>query len=63
MNRCKTCKWWQGWHSDERRKCYHNKIDGPEGGLPDGLFTLSHRPTGETFTGPDFGCVHHEVKE
>lgn len=59
--KCKTCRWWKGRdaHTNKQHKCSHQK-----------LATLLSEPLDGAdgrgnciYTGPDFGCIHHEPKE
>ena len=69
MPRCKTCRWWGRDGSDNPRKrareCgNHSKIGEPSDvkGKTDTL-TYSYDEGGRFWTGPEFGCVHHETME
>jgi hypothetical protein len=74
MKTCKTCKHWDSnqpsdhdiYHGNHF-PCMHPKAlgsllrtdDGCHGGMPsdfDGSFDC-------VYTGPDFGCIHHETNE
>lgn len=63
MERCNTCKWWSvlSGYRPGVHYCKHPKIaedDGQDFGT-DGMVYPYSEGTG-MFTGPDFGCVHHE---
>jgi hypothetical protein len=66
-NTCKTCKWWgeiQKRYGDgsEYAACECPKLDHRYGGNdPDGA--VDAEEYGGIFTGPDFGCIHHEPKD
>lgn len=63
---CKTCKWWgevQTNHDTQTQyaKCLCPKLDHRLGGNgSDGA--VDAEEYGGIYTGPDFGCVHHESK-
>ena len=65
MNTCKTCKWWdkEPFYSQDcpMRECKHPKF-GTDSRLSDGL-AQAGMDAGyvNILTGPDFGCVHHEL--
>lgn len=58
---CKTCRWWdRPWPNREvnKRSCAAlEDRDGDDAVIDD---DGTSRPL---YTGPDFGCVHHEPKE
>lgn len=61
MNTCKTCRWWDLSSTVADRPSVHHcgnpKIEADEGTDPDDcMFPQSPG----TFTGQDFGCIHHE---
>lgn len=68
MNRCKTCKHWT---PEEDRfenvgTCYHDKLaeyTGRGSCAPDALIYPYDEGAGHFWTGPEFGCVHHEEKQ
>jgi len=74
MNTCKTCKWWdvelpQG-ESPKRdgsygtpiyRECLHPKLDGNDVDDFDGAQAASIDGYSEIRSGPDFGCIHHDL--
>lgn len=60
---CKTCSFW-GSHNGpawlkNQRECHNHDAVGSSD-ADDGLNLDYHH--GLIFTGPDFGCIHHEVK-
>jgi hypothetical protein len=66
METCKTCRWWgtlSGGKS-ENRECLHPKLCEPSDVTEDAmdLLTTYYSHAGGIFTGPDFGCIHHEAK-
>ncbi len=58
LGRCKTCKYWGPEYGDgEPRRCDHSKVSfGVD--LPDSATAEGNN----IYTGPEFGCVHHEEK-
>lgn len=72
MDRCKTCKHWAPcasfahWGNDKKSGgiCSSDKIteDAWQGHGADMMVYL-HFEGGEFWTGPDFGCVHHQNAE
>ena len=58
---CRHCKWW-GEEGDNppMRGCNHVTATGD-----DGLDVHNGEPfnEGSACTGPDFGCIHHEIKD
>ena len=58
--RCKTCKHWdrQGPQWEGLYGCMNPKV-------VDGFGTVdeANAMMGDFYTGPDFGCIHHEPKE
>ena len=64
---CKTCKWWDtveiAEHFRRHRACHSPKLMPPDD-AEYGTDTLLYYDEGSKFwSGPDFGCVHHEDKE
>lgn len=68
MNTCDTCKWWC---RDKRdpidasifRGCLNPKLNSPEDAGDDLARPDACDDYGIGFyTGPKFGCIHHEVK-
>ena len=69
MDRCKTCKHWAPcasvahWENDKKAGgiCSSDKIveDRWQGHGAD-MMVYSYCEDGEFWTGPDFGCVHHQ---
>ena len=74
MERCKTCKYWTptngNFPSGDRRKpegdggqCHHDKLAeswGPDSYSNDALVYPYSEGAKTFWTGPNFGCVHHE---
>lgn len=67
MNTCSTCKWWGEDDYVGYRDCRHPKLDlkrqWPEPLEADGV--IDHGMDAgyqDLYTGPSFGCVHHEAK-
>lgn len=67
MNTCKTCKWWDA--ENENHRGYTPPVDGHPCKCPKIDDSPHYRVNGDLaapsesgtfFTGPDFGCVHHE---
>lgn len=64
MKTCKTCAYWKGqdFQNYGYRKCTHDSVDS--GGLDGCAITDGDLDdTVSFYTGPNFGCVHHEPKE
>ena len=66
MKNCETCKHWSDKIETYRvagiRECRNQKInDDYYDAEPDGLY-YSYQEGGSFYTGPKFGCVHHEEK-
>lgn len=64
MERCKTCKFWR--EEEElwlgAKECTHAKVACDEVCQEDGVLPLgSYDPEASLFTGPEYGCVHHEM--
>lgn len=64
MNTCDTCKWWTmetgPYGRLPERACSHIKLsDDSEG---DDRLNYEMHEGGRLFTGPKFGCIHHEPK-
>lgn len=57
MNTCKTCKWWG--KIDSYGKCGKLTERQDTQYSPDDMLAIG---CDEIFTGPDFGCIHHEGK-
>ena len=59
MNTCKTCKHWGGPPpmEDKQAKCLNPKVGAHGEGEDEASDAEGY---GGIFTGPDFGCVHHE---
>ena len=69
MDRCKTCKHWAPctsavhWENDKKAGgiCMSDKITEDYGqGHGADMMVYSYIEGGEFWTGPDFGCVHHQ---
>lgn len=66
MAQCQTCMFWDGPRPDlddpgEHSKCLHPKVGAEDtaevrDGAQDG------ESYGGIFTGPEFGCIHHQEK-
>ena len=66
--RCKNCRWWGGesgfGEDGPLRYCRLSMMQfHPGDDLPDEKARAVAASTGDFYTGPDFGCVHFEVKE
>lgn len=76
METCKTCRWWGirningnatvAYEGDSKACCSPKLIDIEEhkegyAAIKGDGFGLDY-PVCDLMTGPDFGCVHHEVK-
>lgn len=66
MNTCDTCKWWdQSEDSFQFRpiqgKCTNQKVTGSDAKTTQDN-VLMHGGWAELWTGPKFGCIHHEAK-
>jgi len=68
-NTCKTCRWWDEEPDDVRdtcdlqlRMCLHmavtDEIKNHHVNRHDLLYSI-----GAPLTGPDFGCIHHQLKD
>jgi hypothetical protein len=72
MNRCKTCRWWdqssgrlspsgstgRGGDCSNEGKLHENYVVQAE----DDHLVYSYNEGGGFWTGPEFGCVHHEAR-
>lgn len=74
LGTCKTCRWWGGkelWRDTVLQPCTNPKLGCNEGdNYRDGkMVPAAHDEAGcsyvqsEIETGPDFGCIHHEVRD
>lgn len=64
MPRCRTCKHWREDTSEDSGKCGALSVD-PYGWADanDDTVRIVVGSKGDGFwTGPDFGCVHHEIE-
>lgn len=68
MEHCKTCKHWKPCgksDNKERRKGGHcmneKKITEDYGRYGPDMLVYPYIEGGDFWTGPEFGCVHHEV--
>ncbi len=63
MNRCKTCKWWK-WYKDELDQFHPPPVQfeckGPHTAYRDSEGMIDGEDYVGVWTGPDFGCIHHE---
>lgn len=77
MNYCKTCKHWEKVNTNTNSYMRHTKgylaggfcssedniIEGyPDEEFPPDALIYTYQEGGAFWTGPDFGCVHHEPK-
>jgi hypothetical protein len=68
MNTCDTCKWWGKvtWMRPRRGEhlaCEHVLYERTLTDIKNTVTAIHDNDFGsELFTGPKFGCVHHEVK-
>ena len=71
MNTCDTCKWWnkewigQGFNPIQN-KCVNEKVVGrkmPRHDNENILMISTSESWSGLFTGPKFGCLHHEAHE
>lgn len=70
MNRCKTCKWWGSvpdWmqYPPPAGGCcqnYDKFLCGDGETYPDDALVMIMGDMSVLWTGPEFGCVHHEMK-
>ena len=66
MNTCKTCKHWTKRTGKnervERGQCENEKLDDNFGELSSDGLSYEYYESGGIFTGPNFGCVHHEAQ-
>ena len=76
MNYCKTCKHWERPFRQEGRHYNKGYLDGgfcenegkwfegynPSDEYPQDVMIYSYAEGGSFWTGPNFGCVHHEPK-
>lgn len=69
MNRCETCKFWKrntaAYATEEEKRggfCHSEKIV-EYGPYKEDMLVYSYCEDGRFWTGPKFGCVHHEAAE
>ena len=67
MNTCDTCRWWgnvRGQISEgSKKKCEHISVSEREVPFDEAVSPLHDGNfVSDLFTGPKFGCVHHEGK-
>jgi hypothetical protein len=66
VNTCRSCKWWKTTDAqkplESLQACASPKITECGGGTEptNDMLMYSYFEGGTFFTGPDFGCVHHE---
>jgi hypothetical protein len=67
MNRCATCKHWEGDAEDGSGCCarisLEGKTDDPGHAYMVAIGDDETHAYADMYTGPDFGCVLHEPKE
>jgi hypothetical protein len=63
MEHCKTCKNWKRFSTEDEDggECKSEKLTEPAGHDDEtDMLVYSYDEGGVFWTGPDFGCVHHE---
>ena len=64
MNTCKDCKWWQDVVHRKHKYCNHPDLMPLDDTADYKLDSLLYWDKNEKFwSGPDFGCIHHEPKD
>ena len=75
MNHCKTCKHWEGVSPNSYMGHTKGYLSGgfcanedklvegyPDEECPQDALIYTYQESGSFWTGPNFGCVHHEPK-
>lgn len=60
MERCKTCRYWATGVGTLEHACLHGKVGEDEGRQSESDDCLIGSDESVIYTGPNFGCVHHE---